>query len=443
MSTETTPRPFVIFSVVLTLSGLMLTYFSLSTSRFSLQLLLLLAAAVLLSENFALEVPGVGSTSISYPLTMAATIVMGPAAGGLVAVLSGVNLRDIRAKRPPIIMLFNVAQLMLSATLAGLMYLALGGRLLLQSSETGVSTEPFVASDFPLLLAPLVACAVISFLMNDLLVAVALSLLHKQRLTDIWFKGIVWMLPTQVALAIVGFTIAQVLAVEIMAFALFVFPLIVARQVYQNYLSLKSAYVDTIRSLVNVLEAKDPYTRGHSVRVAEYARQLSTALGLDAREVDRTEAAAILHDLGKLSMPRAILVKPGPLTDEEAWMMRSHPEEGAKMVTRIPLLRDVAAFVAAHHCHYGGGGYGPDLSGDDIPLISRVLAVADSYDAMTTARSYRPALPHMVATKELERCSGTQFDPAIVDAFLAAGICAQTECLPLNDWATPQTERAS
>lgn len=422
MSKETTPRPFVVFSVLLAVAAVGLMGLSIPKSSFYAPLLVLLAISVVLSENFALEVPGVGSTSISYPLTVAAIVVMGPAAGGMIALLSSVNLSDLRSRRPWPVLLFNASQLLASASAAGLVYLLLGGRLLLSMTPGGVVMTPLVAEDFPWILLPLFACAVVSFLLNDLLVALALNLWKGRRFRDVWIQGIVWMLPTQIALALVGFTIAQVLAVEVLAFLLFVFPLVVARQVYQNYVSLRAAYVDTIKSLVNILEAKDPYTRGHSLRVSEYARELAEHYGLDQREQDLAEKAAVLHDLGKLGIPRAILTKAAGLSDSEAVLMRSHPQAGAEMVARIALLRELEPLIAAHHRHFDGGGYGTDTAAEGIPLISRILSVVDSYDAMTTARSYRPAMSHEAAVAELIRCAGTQFDPDIVRAFIESGI---------------------
>jgi HD-GYP domain-containing protein (c-di-GMP phosphodiesterase class II) len=234
---------------------------------------------------------------------------------------------------------------------------------------------------------------------------------------------------------------AQVLAINPIALPLFVAPLVVAQQLYSRYAALKSAYVDTVRSLVGALEAKDPYTRGHSERVAEYAAGIGAALGLDSRSQERLAYAALLHDLGKLEVPSRVLTKPGRLDYDETEAIRGHPARGAEMVSRIPPLRDLAEFVRLHHEWYGGGGYPKGLDSKDIPQSALILAVADCYDAMTTTRAYRPAMPREAAVAELIRCAGTQFDPVIVRAFIEARIGA-TDAVAADGCHEDQTSGA-
>jgi HD-GYP domain-containing protein (c-di-GMP phosphodiesterase class II) len=231
-------------------------------------------------------------------------------------------------------------------------------------------------------------------------------------------RGLVWLVPSQLALALVGFLIAQVIAVNWIALPLFIAPLLVARQLYQRYAALKEAYADTVRSLIGALEAKDPYTRGHSERVARYALRLGIVLGLEPTVLERLEYAALLHDLGKLAVPSHLLTKPGSLTAEEMDLIRLHPTRGADMVATIPPLKDLAEFVNSHHEWYGGGGYPLNRQVPDIPQLALILCVADSYDAMTTTRSYRAALTHEQAADELRSGAGRQFDPELVAAFI-------------------------
>ena len=227
--------------------------------------------------------------------------------------------------------------------------------------------------------------------------------------------------PTQIALALVGYLIAQVLAISILGLPLFVFPLIVARQLYERYSALKAAYADTVRSLVGALEAKDPYTRGHSERVAKYAAAIGNRMQFDPKLMAQIEHASLLHDLGKLTLPQSLLLKPSSLTDLETLCVREHPVVGARLIERVPHLRDIAGFVRHHHERFDGAGYPWGVIGKDIPLVARVLAVADSFDAMTSSRSYRPALGVEQAVAELVSGSGSQFDPAVVEAFLSTG----------------------
>jgi len=380
--------------------------------------LLLLLASVAVAEILAVKMPSGESTSLSYPLTVAAIVLLGPAAGGLVAAVSGLSPQDLARHRPAAVHAFNVGQLVLSAAAAGLVYVALGGRVLIDPAS-GIVT-PFAASDFPSAFLALAACAAVSFLLNDALMVLGLRYFAGLSFREAWRNGPAWMLPTQAALATVGVSIAQVLAVSTLGFLLFVFPLLVARQVYQMYLSAREAYVDSVKSLIGALEAKDPYTRGHSERVAGYAVAISSAMGMEPSEVSRLEYAALMHDLGKLSVPRAVLTKPGRLNDAEFSLIREHPQRGADIVSSIPYLAGLADFVRDHHERFDGTGYGRGVAGEDLSLFARILSVADSYDAMTTKRQYRDAMSRDEAARELIACSGTQFDPAIVGAFLDA-----------------------
>jgi HD-GYP domain-containing protein (c-di-GMP phosphodiesterase class II) len=213
---------------------------------------------------------------------------------------------------------------------------------------------------------------------------------------------------------------AQVVSVAAVTLPLFIFPLVVGRQFYQRYLGLRDAYRDTIRSLIGALEAKDPYTRGHSVRVAVYATQIGVELGLEDDALERLEYSALLHDLGKLSLPSQILTKDSALTDDEFAAMRDHPAAGAAMVERVPPLRELAPLVLNHHERPDGRGYPGGLCADQIPVPSRILSVADAYDAMTTDRAYRGAMSPEDAAQELRDGAAKQFDEQIVDAFLRA-----------------------
>ena len=169
---------------------------------------------------------------------------------------------------------------------------------------------------------------------------------------------------------------------------------------------------------MGALEAKDPYTKGHSERVAGYAGQIGRGLGMNSRSCERLEYAALLHDLGKLALPQALLTKPMALSELEQCEMREHPLTGAAMVGRIRPLSELATCVRAHHERFDGLGYPAGIAGEEIPLEARILAVADSYDAMTTTRAYRRALEPETAIDELASGGGSQFDPQVVAAFL-------------------------
>lgn len=181
---------------------------------------------------------------------------------------------------------------------------------------------------------------------------------------------------------------------------------------------LKQAQIDTIATLILTEEAKDPYVRGHSYMVEKYCTLIGKKMNLPEDEQKTLERAAILHDIGKLSIEDSILNKPGKLNDEEWKIMREHPGTGVKILEPLKFLEKEKNIIVHHHEKYAGGGYPDDLKGDQIPLGARIMAVADTFDAMNSKRSYRKPLPRDGIIAELKKVSGAQLDPKPVNAFL-------------------------
>ncbi len=181
---------------------------------------------------------------------------------------------------------------------------------------------------------------------------------------------------------------------------------------------LNRSYMETIEALRLLVDAKDIYTRGHSDRVAYYAVCLAKAAGLNEREVERVRVSALFHDVGKVGVPDAVLLKNGRLTDEEFAAMRQHPLIGEKIISKLTLFGDVSELVAAHHERIDGRGYPHRLKGEQIPREARMLALADAFDAMTSDRSYRPKMSLEEAIGELKAGRGTQFDAELADLFI-------------------------
>jgi putative two-component system response regulator len=174
-----------------------------------------------------------------------------------------------------------------------------------------------------------------------------------------------------------------------------------------------------IDSLIRTLETKDPYTRGHSQRVTYYSLKIAEELGMTGQELEDLRLAAMLHNIGMIGVRDAVLHKPGKLTDEEWGEIVRHPEMGVRILEPITSFRPILPAVLHHHERFDGKGYPSQLSGDKIPLASRIIAIANTFDAMTSTAVYRKALPIADAIAEIRRCSGTHFDPGIVPAFLA------------------------
>ncbi len=192
------------------------------------------------------------------------------------------------------------------------------------------------------------------------------------------------------------------------------------KQVAEKHQELRTAYIQTIRALAEAVDAKDAYTRGHSERVGVYASKITREMGYQKEFIERVYIAGLLHDVGKIGVRDAVITKPERLTPEEYAEIKQHPTIGAKILEPVDFLADVAPCVRHHHEWYDGSdrGYPDRLSGDAIPLPSRIILVADTVEAMTSDRPYRKALPLDVVYTELTKYSGSQFDPACVSAFL-------------------------
>ena len=189
-------------------------------------------------------------------------------------------------------------------------------------------------------------------------------------------------------------------------------------QLHDKNEELERAYLDTIGILRQTVEAKDPYTRGHSDRVSEYSVLIGKKLGLDEKTLHILKIGGLFHDIGKIGIPDSILLKESKLSDEEYSQIKNHPMIGVHMLGDAAIFTDILPIVKHHHERYDGRGYPSQLVGEDIPYVARIAAVADTFDAMTSKRSYRDSLPIDVVRSEIERCSGTQFDPNIAKVFL-------------------------
>jgi len=187
---------------------------------------------------------------------------------------------------------------------------------------------------------------------------------------------------------------------------------------HRLYEDLADLLMGMLHALVSSIDAKDTYTCGHSERVAYISRALARASGMPDEMCERIYLAGLLHDVGKIGVPDSILCKMGRLTAEEFEAMRRHPEIGAKILSRVRQIQDLLPGVLYHHERIDGRGYPEGLAGENIPLMGRLICIADCFDAMTTNRTYRSALPLPVALAEVRRCAGTQFDPKFAEVFL-------------------------
>jgi HD-GYP domain-containing protein (c-di-GMP phosphodiesterase class II) len=185
------------------------------------------------------------------------------------------------------------------------------------------------------------------------------------------------------------------------------------------YHDMQDLFMGVLHALTRSIDAKDAYTRGHSQRVAELSRDLARRIGLADELCERVYLSGLLHDVGKIGVPEAVLTKPGRLTDEEFAAIKKHPAIGAQILGNIRQLQDIIPGVLFHHERWDGHGYPHLISGENIPLMGRIICVADSFDAMSSTRTYRPALPLETVLAEITRCAGAQFDPALAKVFVS------------------------
>lgn len=185
-----------------------------------------------------------------------------------------------------------------------------------------------------------------------------------------------------------------------------------------TYEKLENAYMESIETLRQTVDAKDTYTRGHSDRVSEYACLLGEKLNLNENDMKTLKIGGLFHDIGKIGVPDSILLKPGKLTDEEYSEIKNHPTIGAHILSTATIFSNLLPIVKHHHERYDGKGYPSQLKGEEIPYLARITAIADTFDAMTSKRPYRNAMDLEFVISEFEKCSGTQFDPKLAPIWI-------------------------
>jgi hypothetical protein len=321
----------------------------------------------------------------------------------------------ILSKKDPFRLLFNVAQITLATAIGILVYLALGGQPFLNV------TDPFsqAAARY---VVPFLALVISFFCVNTLAVSGAIAVSQSRSLTSVFRQHVRASILNDIMSSPVVYLLAWVYTrFGIWGVALLTLPLLGVRQLYKTNHQLEQVNRELLELMVKAIEARDPYTSGHSRRVSHYSTLIARAIGLTAKQVERIGIAALLHDVGKIHEIYApILRKPDKLTPDEWAIMQTHPIKSAELVATVSHLKDLVAPVRGHHENWDGSGYPDGLSGEGIPLASRVILFADTIDAMTTDRPYRKALTEAQVRAELLKFRGTQFDPNLCDQLLGS-----------------------
>jgi putative nucleotidyltransferase with HDIG domain len=318
-----------------------------------------------------------------------------------IALIGTLELRDLRRQLPLWGTPYNRMAYLLSGYAA---YLAV------QFTNDGVRP----ADPFGIVAQIVVAGLAFSFVNMLLAVSVA-SLRTNTPFARVWSLSIANVLSGLVALVPLGWLMAEIaVKVGLWAVALFFVPLYLARFAFSKYAETRELFFGTVSALSQAIDAKDGFTRGHADRVSRIAGAIAHELGLPERQVEQIELAGLLHDIGKIGVEDRILMKPQRLDEDEQELMRRHPIYGASILKPSAALRPLVPIVLHHHENYDGSGYPDGLKGEEIPVGSRIMIVADAYEAMTSDRIYRKAIGHERAMEQLNRFKGLQFDPTIV-----------------------------
>lgn len=360
---------------------------------------------------------------------------LAPNVAALLTVAIGMLVGELVVRRPLLKLIFNTAQQVFATALAIGVFLAFGGKS---------------ALDAPIFALPFVSLVGTYFVLNKLAVSTVISVTTGVNTWVHWIKSI----RGSVIYDALSMPLIVVFAVAYARLGptwtgLLVLPTLGIRQAYRTVFALEKVNEELLQLMVASIEARDPYTSGHSQRVALYAREIAKLAGLSSRQVDRVEVAALLHDVGKIHEEFALILrKPGRLSQEEFETMKLHPIRSAELVAKVSHFSDLVPAVRAHHETWDGAGYPDQLRGDQIPLAARVIALADTIDAMTTSRPYRSGMELTEVRVEIQREIGHQFDPNIAlavtshhawDVLTEAVQRARTE-YPAVDYSAPLQE---
>jgi HD superfamily phosphohydrolase YqeK len=367
-------------------------------------------------------------------LPFLATAALAPGWTSVIVVALTALVKEALARRAPLKGAFNVAQTALAVSCAILVYRGLGGAALLDDEQFR--------------LIPYLGLFGAYLTVNSLAVSAAISLSQSRPTREVW---------REVFLRTVGYDFLSLPfvygfalvytnwgALGVLALAL---PLLGVRQLYKTNAQLEKVNQELLELMVAAIEARDPYTSGHSRRVSRYARIIARSHGLGGNSTERIGIAALLHDVGKIHEVYApLLRKADKLSSSERAVMETHPIKSAELVENVTSLRDIVPAVRHHHENWDGSGYPSGLAGEAIPLAARIIMVADTIDAMTTDRPYRSAMSEEDVRRELTRMSGRQFDPGLCESLLhgsslAALLASTADRRPPLRRMTPEQSR--
>jgi len=401
------PYKFKILFMLITISATIVLGWNIFLTNWNINLivhLLIFGLLAIASESLPVSLPKGGFVTVSYPIFLSALILFPLGVTLTATTLSGLIIFGKAGLGQPLYKrVFNASQYVLSLA-AGYGIISL--------------FEPFSFQfDWKSLMLYLMAASAFMVL-NITIVSIALGMMFAKSPWSIWASNIRWALPNFMALVPLGFLLALIYNnYGPLGLLLLFIPLLVSRHAFQLYIDMRENYLNTVEALVQALEAKDNYTSGHSARVGKLAVAIAEGLQMSEDKVESLKYAAVLHDVGKIGVSEIILTKEGALLESEWEAIRSHPVMGQTIIKGIKFLFDIGDVVRHHHERYDGQGYPDGIKGEEIPLESRIIAVADTYDAITSDRSYRKGRTHDQAIEEINKVAGSQLDPKLVEVF--------------------------
>ncbi len=364
-------------------------------------------------ESMAVPLPNDSAVSVGYAIGLAVMIIQGPLATALCCSI-GVAFRVLKlsdgtyshiGNTPLYKTLFNGSQCFLSIGVPSVIYYAF---------NTQVGDRTFYLHIIPLLIA------LTSYLIiNTTIITVLFSILSKESFWHLFMNNFKWTLPNSFIIATLGIFISLLyLNYGSIIMLLFFGPLLLARHSFKLYLDMKKLYMESVYALSKAVEAKDPYTNGHSQRVSNYAQELGAYLQLTGKQINNLRTAALLHDIGKIGIADSILNKPAKLSELEMHKIKSHPSIGIEILNDVYFFNEIKSIIYQHHERFDGKGYPQGLSGDAVQIEAYVLSVADAFDAMTSDRSYRRGMTPQQAMAIIEKETGQQFHPLVAKGFI-------------------------
>lgn len=403
------PKKAIAYIAFLFVSSVLIgIYLSNQYSIPSLKMLMFWALLSIVAESLAISLPNGVGVSVGLAISLAVIVTTGPLSAAITSAVSFTfRIAYVKGRgyihlfnSPIYKTLFNISQGIVVTGAAGMVYIIFGGVV---GSFSAIQT---------LLIIP------VYVFLNSSIMALLFSFISGNKFSSIWIGSIRGVFLSAVAVGVVGIIIALAyFAFDWPAVLLFFAPLLLARYSFKLYVDMRNVYMETIQALNKTMEAKDPYTSGHALRVQKYAVELAEAIELPEKKIQNIKTAALLHDIGKIGIDDSILKKPGALTKEEYLEIQKHTSIGAEILKDVDFLKEIAQIIRYHHERFDGKGYPNGLLGEQIPIEASILAIADVFDAMTSHRPYRTALDEATALQEIKINAGKQFDPALAQKF--------------------------